>query len=189
MRKIISKKELDKKIRKKQFIAGAILILIMVLSTLGFAFTNKNEDTERIEYKGIEFFKDGGYWYFNINGQSFVTINNPKETEDINFFNYALIQNYANKPLYFSGEQGEHFFEIERNLNRYVLRIGNACLNNEKCIGDFPLKNCSDNVIVYKEAVNESEKIYQEENCVFIISGYQNQTKYADKFLFSILGI
>ena len=47
----------------------------------------------------------------------------------------------------------------------------------------------SDNIIVVKDAVDDIEKIYNEENCIFIETNYANQSRYADRFLFSILGI
>jgi hypothetical protein len=50
-------------------------------------------------------------------------------------------------------------------------------------------------MIIFKEISNNetennvTETMYQEENCVFIFARYENQSKYADKFLFKLLGI
>ena len=61
---------------------------------------------------------------------------------------------------------------------------------SEDCDKDLPIKNCSeDNVIVIKEPEKENENIHQEEKCVYITASFENQTKYADAFLFKILGI
>ncbi len=165
---------------------------LMILSTLGFAFINNSnsQSLDEIEYNGVEFISNGDLWYFYIQDVEFATRYNPEELNDVNFASYNSIQNYQNKPLYFVGETGEHFFEIDRNLReRFVLRINQACFVDEKCEGDFPVKNCSDNLIIFKIPNNENEKIYKEENCVFIVANYTNHVKYADAFLFDILDI
>lgn len=200
MRKIISKQERDKKTRRNQLIIGGILILIMVFSTVGYALSGRGDETnaDKTEYNGIEFVRDNsGYWYFEIQDQQFIIINNPKNISEINFLNTLSINDYSNKPLYFVGDIGEGSSEIARNLaDRFVLRIQQACLDEEDCEGNFPIKNCSiDNIIIFNEISdnetenNKKEIMYQEENCIFIFSEYENQSKYADKFLFKLLGI
>jgi len=208
MRQIISEEEKNKKIKRNQLVLGVILIFLMVFSTIAFAFSNKSSisNTETIKYKGIKFTRDSsGYWNFNINGDSetqFLTTFNPEETQDIQFQTNLNFQNYANKPLYFAGEPGEHISEINRNLGRFALRVNYACLEGEKCENDYPVKECSNNIIVFKEPINnentdnkennnenEEEKIYQQDNCIFIIASYSNMVRYSDKFLFGLLGI
>jgi len=200
MRKIISKEEKDKKTRRNQLIIGGILILIMIFGYGAISLNNKGDTTEedRIKYNGIDFIKDNsGYWYFEIQGQQFIIINNPENISKINFLSILNLNDYSNKPLYFVGDIGEGSSEISRNLiDRFVLRIQQACLDEKECKGNFPIKNCSsDNIIIFKEISgnetedNETETMYQEENCVFIFAQYENQSKYADKFLFNLLGI
>jgi hypothetical protein len=216
MRRIISKSEKNKKTKRTQWILGGILILLMAFSTLGYALSGRGDEESNnkiVEYKGIEFIQDNsGYWYFVIQGQQFIILNNPENISEINFLSTLTFGAYSNKPLYFVGDLGEGSSEISRNLaDRFVLRIQQACLDEEDCEGNFPIKNCSsDNIIIFKEILNnktedkeieenktkineieenEIEMIYQEENCVFIYSQYENQSKYADKFLFTLLGI
>jgi len=192
MRKIISREQKAKKTKQNQIIIGVVLIAIMVFGTLGYAFGGRGEDSEenKINYKGIEFEQDdSGYWHFNIQGYDFVTKHNPTETENILFFNYLTINDYIGKPLYFVSEFNEPIFEISKNLNQFVSRINEACLD-EDCEKDFPIKNCSiENVIVIQESVDEIKEIKQEENCVFITANLEEQTRYTDAFLFRILGV
>ncbi len=194
MRRIITRESRDKKLKRNQLIIGIALIGLMVSSTLGFAFinkTNSSNDIEEIKYKGVRFVRDlNGYWNFNIDGIDFLTKYNPENTEAIDISTSLNLQNYVNKPLYFIGDSGDHFAEIDRNLrDRFVTRISGACLSGEECLEDFPIKSCSeDNIIIIKEDA-ENERIYQEEGCVFITASYANQVRYADAFLFSLLGI
>jgi len=195
MRRIITKEEKDKKTRRNQLIIGGILILIMIFSTVGYALSDRGDETEedRIKYNGIDFIKDNsGYWNFEVQGKQFIILNNPENISRINFISTLNINSYSGKPLYFVGDIGEGSSEISRNLgDRFVLRIQQACLSKENCEGNFPVKNCSsDNLIIFRETSdNETETIYQEENCVFIFSKYENQSKYADKLLLKLLGI
>ena len=195
MQKIITQEEKERKIKRNQLVIGIVLIGLMVLSSLSFAFINNTTNiNEKIEYKGIKFVADGnGYWSFNIQGTDFLTKYNPKETEDISYLNYKNINEYSNKPLYLIGDNGEHFSEISRNLNNIALRINNACLEGDsKCTKNninFPIKKCSSDNIIIIMNVEGIEKIYNKENCVFIETNYANQVRYADRFLFSILGI
>jgi hypothetical protein len=192
MRKIISRETKDNKNKRNQVIVGVFLIGIMLFGTLGYAFGGREEEnSKKIEYSGIEFVQDdSGYWRFNIQGNELVTVYNPEETEEIGFFIYSSINDYVNEPLYFVSEFQEPIFELGRDLNPFVLRIGEACLS-EDCERDFPVKNCSvDNIIIIEEPLDgEGANIYQEENCIFIIANSTEQIKYSDAFLFKILGI
>ena len=192
MRRIKTKEQQDKNVKRNQLIMGIILIGLMVFSTLGYAFSGGEEEegSGEIEYNGIIFMQDnGGYWNFGFQGYEFTTRYNPQETQDISFFSYSALNNYANQPLYFISKSQEVKFEIARNLEPFILRFNDACLD-EDCENDYPIKNCSiDNVIIVNEPEEESEGIYQEEKCVYITASFENQTMYADRFLFGVLGV
>ena len=150
---------------------------------------DENEGT-KLKYNDIAFVRKLDFWEFQINNQKFFTKNSPKEVEDIKFINYNSLGNYQGKPLYFVS-QSDPMIELKSNMYPIVQRISDACLIDEKCEKDLPEKNCSvDNVIIVREPTeNEDERIYQEENCIFIIASYQNQSRYSDAFLFNVLGI
>ena len=79
-------------IGRNQLIVGIILILLMLFSTVGFAFSFgiSGSAVEEIEYNGIEFSRDvnTGYWNFNIDNNDFFTVYNPEEVQDIKFVNH-----------------------------------------------------------------------------------------------------
>lgn len=192
MERILTQEERAKKVRLNQLIIGIVLISLMVFSTLGYALgRNRDEGVEKVEYSSIEFIRDSDYWSFNIQGYDFITKYNPKEVEDISFLSYLSLQNYVNKPLYFVGNYPEPVSELGRNLDSFVLRMHEACLENMNCSDDSPVKNCSvDNVIVIREVLDgSSESFSEDENCVFITADLGNQTRYADAYLFKLLGI
>lgn len=166
----------------------------MIFSTLGYSLINSqynSQDTSKYEYNGIKFTQNSGYWSFQINGNNFLTLYNPDETVEINITNLLSLNDYLGKPLYFDSNSSAAVSEIAQNLNVFATRAQNACISSEECAADYPIKSCSsDNVIVVREPKEgESERIYQQQNCIFIIANDDNQTKYADRLLFNIIGV
>jgi len=194
MKKIVTKDMKKKQDRRNQLIIGIILIGLMLFSTVGFALNGSDDESSEnvVEYNGIEFrVAESGYWNFVIQGFEFNVLHNPLEVEDINFLNLKSLPDYQDKPLYFVGESQEGISELARNLNYFVSRINSACLDEDNCEGDYPIKNCSvDNVIVIEEIEEgEREQIIQEENCIFVSSSLRNETRYADALLFDLIGV
>jgi len=194
MRKIISQKEKNRKKRTTQYIVGGVLIFIMLFSSLGYSFMGGSqieEQTEKINYNGFEFVKQNGLWILYNEDSSFVFRYNPKEVKNSGRIDYGLktIENYVNKPLYFSSENREAESEIYGNLQSYIQRVQYACTENEEnCSESLPVKTCDDNFIIIKNS-NVSE-ITQDKNCVFIYGDSEESLiKLSDEFLFKILKI
>jgi hypothetical protein len=191
MRKITSKQEEEKKRRRNQFLIGGVMILVMLASVLGYAFTKEQQgSSEKIIYNKIQFTKQSsGYWNANIGSYEFSFMYNPEETLKTSSV-LNLLSSYFEKPLYIYSENSEATMEIYRNLfyqNKIVERLQDACLAGEKCENNSPVKTCEDNFIIIKES--NSSEIRQENNCVFILGDAQNLTKLSDSFLFKIIGV
>ncbi len=190
MRKIISKDKKTKKRRIKQFAVGGILVLIMLVSVVGYAFNRgENSNQSELVYNGFKFIEDSGIWYTNIGDFQFSFKYNPNEVESINS-TLKTLNEYNDKPLYFNSENSEAETEIYRNLfyqNQIVQRVQDACMGDEKCSENLPIKNCSDNFIIIKESDNA--EIKQDGNCVFISGKKEDLTKISDSFLFKIIGV
>ncbi|MCX6746912.1 MAG: hypothetical protein NTU63_02135 [Candidatus Pacearchaeota archaeon] len=200
MRKITERTNEEKKTRRNQFLVGGLLILVMVLSVLGYSLgrNNQEEEAEKVIYNGYEFTKTNDFWTTTIGSFQFSFKYNPYETEKISSqINY--LNTYSNKPLYLSGGNMEAETEIYRNLfyqTGIAQRVQYACLQGEKCEdGSFPIKNCTDNFVIIREnnqsdilSQNKSE-IKQQDGCVFITGISENLTSTVDSFLFKIMGI
>jgi hypothetical protein len=211
--KIVSNEDKEKKVQRNQLIIGVVLILIMLFSTIGFAFSFgiTGNAVQEIEYNGVEFFQDPntGFWGFNVDGRDYFTIYNPEDVQNISFVNFKQIGDYADKPVYFIGDAGDGFAELYRALSGDVQRVGGACLD-ENCEEDYPIKNCSvDNIIIVEEVVedrlgdgNESvndividkyvdieEGISTNVNCVYIKAKPENLVRYIDAYIFDLLGV
>ena len=194
MRKILSEEEKAKIIKRNQLIMGALLIGVMIFSTLGYAFSNASRDTNNTSSVTIGdrvYTKENEYWRFTVDGKEFLTRYNPDEVKSIPFSSLLTAGDYKDKPLYFVGEVGEHTIELEQNLGGgFVQRMSNACVAGENCTNDAPVKDCAhDNIIIYKKAEEGKEKIYQEDKCTYLLSRRDHQAEYADVFLFKLLDV
>lgn len=197
MRKINSKKDNDKKQKRNQIILGVLLMFIMFASVLGYSFQG-GESKKKIEFNGLEFIEENGYWITEISGINFGFRNNPLEVE--NFIPpINLLQGYYGKVLYIDSDSEEATSEIGMNFNSIAQRVvPHACLgefnesNNQtylvgECEGDYPIKTCWDNLIVIEES--NFTNVEQDRNCVFIRGPYDKLTELTDSFLFKVLGI
>ncbi len=188
MRKILTREERERKEMMNRVIVGLVLVVIMILSTIGYSFyyTGKS-NVKKIEYSGIEFIlKEDDLWHFEINQYEFATVHNPKETENITSFITSNLLSYQGKPLYFSYDsERKGTEEIIRSIGRFVARIQYVCL--DECEGDLPIKNCSENIIIIKEA--GENLIKQEDNCVYVLAKEGDILKVSDAFIFRILGL
>lgn len=185
MRSITSKKNTNK---AKQLMLGLILVVVMFISVLGYAFQGKEDDSnKKINYNGFEFIDKNGFWFLNIGNSEFVFKHNPNEVEKIDS-QLKYLSYYSGKPLYiFSEDNLEAELEIYRNLQKTALRISPAYLEGEEGNENYPIKTCEDNFIIIKESNNTN--IIQNQSCVFIEGPKENLTKIADEFLFKILDI
>jgi hypothetical protein len=189
MRKLKSKQEIEKKQKKNQIILGILLIVVMFGSVFGVivgSFGEKNSSSN-IQYKGYEFKNQNNYWYTQIGNLEFLFKYFPDEKENNIKTEMDSLAKYSGQQLYIYSENYESEIEIYRNIYPIVQRMQYACLNKEKCNGDYPIKTCEDNFIIIQESlVNE---IYQEENCVFIQGEKEKLPELTDEFLFNIIGI
>lgn len=166
MRKIGSEKEIEKK-RKSTMIGISLFMLgLLVLSTVGY---------------GLIYSGSSGSVQENQNQEQALSLSYPQEAVreipvDVSF----TLNNYAGKTVYIASQNQQVKTEIAYNLGKHVARIQEACYGS--CSEDLPEKSCSDSLIVWQD--NAENKVYQEENCVFI----QGDIRAVDAFLYKILG-
>ncbi len=215
MRKIITKREQEKKAKRNQIIIGGILIFIMFGSMFGYFIFNTKEDERgidgKVNYKGYLFLNKNGFWYLNLGEYNFAFSYNPEEIdrENIKFgksgtgvssgvdgvdnesAELSYLNEYVGKVVYLSYEDDGAFVEISRNLGNIVLRAQGACIEEKGCPENWPVRDCSNNFIIVreKESAEKTGRIYQVENCVFIEGPKDRLVELTDEFFFKIMGI
>ena len=194
MRKIRTKEDHKKSQKKNQIIIGVILIVVMFGSVFGIivnSFDNSNNTQTSVKYNGHTFDYSNGLWNTKVDSSyTFSIMNKPDELSNLTYINNTLhgLNSYVGQPLYIaSGNNYDSAAEIFRNLNPVVERFQNACLANETCEGNYPVKDCTNNLIIVKES--DLPRIYQDQNCVYIEGNSGDLGKLTDSFLLKIAGI
>jgi len=189
MRKILNKKQQKSKERFNQILVGIVLIFLMMLSIMGYSLIGRESTTkkqEKIVYNGFKFSKVNNFWVLEEGEMQFIFKYNPEQVEkidsEVNYLDF-----YYNQPLYISSENAEATSEIYNNLGDLVLRMQNACLTEEGCEEDLPIKGCDSNFIIIRES--NITTINQNESCVFIEGNKEDLVSLTDEFLFKVFGI
>jgi len=182
-----------KKQKRNQLIIGIVLVGVMMLSVFGIVANSFGDDSEEeplIFYNGLEFFKQGSYWYAQIEDFNFIFSNNPNDLNGsyLKFNNsLKLLNNYINKPLYLYSDEPTLNNFINQNLSPFVERMQFACYEEENCPENYPIKECDENFILIIE--EEVPSLEQNGNCVFIKGSYDDLPKVIDEFVLRILGV
>ncbi len=186
MRGIETQEEIKKKERRRARFFSIFMLLILVGSTIGFAFfyspTGQNQKSNQgnANQEDEEFFQSGNAWNVNIGGEIFSFANKPSEVRDIEVETSFVIGDYTNRPLYIDASEAA-YIEIGSTLGRYSERTQKACYdscNNS----ELPEKNCTENLIILESS--QENKVYQNDRCIFI----EGDIKAVDAFLFKTLG-
>jgi len=183
--RIKTKKEVSKEKKKNQLIVGFLLVVLMVLSTLGFSFLSSDSTSSsvKIQENGLEFTRQGYYWTTNLQSQEYYFQYLPSQVSNIQIEGSYSIQDYSNKELYFINSN-EATSQILVNLGRYTSRYQEACLDGFPCESNNPLKTCEDNLIIFEQG-NET-KIYKEDNCVYLVG---DSLRASDALIYKLLNI
>jgi len=187
MRKIATKKDSRRKNKRNQILIGLLLVFVMVASTFGI-ITNSfgNSSLKKVEYNGIEFIPQNGFWVTKIGDFIFAFKYNPYESEK-SIGKINTLNKYSGLPLYIDSEHPEASYEIYNNFKNVALRITPACIDENDCEENLPIKNCEDNLIIINR--NETLKVMQEDNCLFIQGPEENLTRITDGVLYKIVGV
>jgi len=182
MRRIKSQEDIEKRGRRNKLLVGGTLIFLMVFSTAGFALYgssggsgNSGSDSNQ---EGPYY--NGQYWVYNAGGNEFYFTNNVDLAKSVSVEISMTLQNYAAGSLFIDSEREDVTNEISNNIGRFAQRIQRACYG--PCEKDLPEKDCSENLVIWRES--EENKVYQEENCVFI----EGDLIAVDAFLYKVLG-
>lgn len=194
MRKIISKEQAERSSRRKQLIAGGVLVIVMLLSTIGYAFevnlgSNANSGQVNVtKYNGNALAYANGFWNLKIGNLVYTFATNPQEAYKLDansIINPA--SSYSGKPVYIYSQNPEAEAEVLRNMYLLTTLVRNACPQNEaNCDASLPIKTCDDNFVIIKES--NQTGVTQDRGCVYIKGPGANITSITDGFLLRVIG-
>jgi hypothetical protein len=174
---------IERRNNRNKRIIGIVIIALLVLSTAGFALTGLggNLGSTDTTLPDGEVVYNGQYWIYSVSGQQFY-FTHKKEDVNIESFTFNKgFADFAGKPLYIDTESPAVLNEVSLNLGRFVTKMQEVCYGS--CDRDLPEKDCSENLISFKES--QTASIREQENCVFI----EGDLKTVDAFLYKVLGL
>ena len=193
MRKLESKEHRAKKDKKKKYILGALLIFITFGSVFGVivSFMGQGQKAPKaITYHGTVFSPNGTLYTFKWNGGLFGISQAPTNLENLTYsINISKnIYSFSGSPVYIESRDFSPYQELANNLQNTALRVQQACTNASTCFDStFPIKDCSNNVIVVKTA--PQNKIYQNNSCIYIEGNQADLLSLTDVTILKLLGI
>ncbi len=195
MKKLISKTQQKKIQQRNQLIAGSILVLLMVFSTVAYSFMDNNSSSDSssssLVYNGVSFSESSGYYVGEKYGYTIILSNNPKEQLSFPVNMNLSLSDYSGKPLYISSDDYLSSAEINQNFgssfNNLAERVQMACYLDENCTQDYPIKDCQSNLVVVRYSNQSGIESFG--NCTFIYGPEENITYITDKFIMNLFQI
>jgi|SRR3989338_6112467 len=175
MRAIETKEKLEKKRKIKVAIISFFMLFIMVLSTIGFAFMSNNDSADNSQPAT----NNNNRISFEYANQEITLRSTYDDVKNISTNISSTLLDLNGKNIYVSSKNQGILQELSI-LNLISQRFQEGCYG--KCDENLPEKNCTSNLIVWKESLDN--KVYQEENCIFI----EGDMRAADAFIYSIFG-
>ena len=219
LRPIVKKEHKEKKEKKERrnlIIAGAIMIFLMIFSTVAYALLNGQfNDSQKVAYNGFEFNynNENNVWQTTtkISGETKIidAYFLPSELDNLtdNFNGNIFLSDFENKIVYFSinntNNERTATSLIASNLGGYAVRFQFVCspeteLTNAGFCSTLPIKSCSDVenssgilLIELNEILDEkniSEAVYKN-NCLSIKATKEDLIKMAQIVVFKSYSI
>ena len=183
MRKIGSYQAEESKRKRNVQLFSLGLLFLMVLSTVGYAFFSNpdvgNYDGSVSGDTGLRQY--GDKWIFGPNERPIVLSHSPSESNVTELSFSFGIENYLQEPLFIDSENITALNEIAGVFGYYASRMQEACYLS--CERDIPEKDCSENIIVFKDSNINS--VRQQDKCIFI----EGDLRAVDSFVYSLFGI
>jgi hypothetical protein len=171
MRKIETPEHVERRRKRNARIGSVVMLLILVVSSLGYAFMSSDSGTTNGGGSG-KVYSVGDRWALDIGGGTIYFAYPPENVSEIIVDTNLSLQDYYQKPLYISSDSTLVGTEVSYNIGKFSERVQPACYGN--CSLDY--------LIVFKES-NQS-RVSQKQNCIFI----DGDLRALDAFLYKIFG-
>lgn len=178
MRSIQTEDEREKKRKRNTRIMGIVLAVLMLGSTLGYAFSMffSSRTPDPIPLNSTQ---TNQPLVITSNGLSFALMSAMQDINLIPINMTRRVSDYASTTLFIVSEDNLATQELVGVLTNYAGRVQRACYG--PCASeDLPEKTCADNLIVVRS--NMTQSVSQQQNCIFI----DGDIKATDAFLYRL---
>lgn len=179
MNRIGADKQREEKQKRNLGIVGLILLGLMVLSTVGYAFSAR-QTAQPVSPSSSTGQTPDGLWQVTVDGHIFTFQYDPNELKNITDTTSVTRDTYRNKQVYIDSTNPAITNTLGSFLSVYAARVQEGC--NGPCERDIPEKNCtSDIIVVWRDM--PTNRIRQEEQCVII----EGDLRTVQAFLYHLL--
>ena len=183
MRSIETFEAKETRLKKRRVALSVILVVLMLGSTLGYAFSLFGRDTSTgngNENKGLVY--QNGLWTLTRDdGSVLVFSNSLEETRNVSVEINLGLYDYYQQPVFIVSNNSLADLEIGRIINTAANRMQKACYG--ACEEELPEKGCDEFLIIFNES--DEKRVYQENKCIFI----EGDMTSVDAFLYKIVDL
>ncbi len=184
IRRIVSpedKEVEDKKRKNRNKYLGILLLVIMAISSLGYAFISSDK-TENGDSSREGIFEENGQWIARYGDLQLVFYTSPDEAKNVSSNINITLNEFSKSNVYVADKEKVLGGFLVQSIGKYV-SLSDACYGS--CEEDLPEKNCSgsDYLIIWNR--NESNSLNQNGKCIFI----NGDIKSVDAFVYRVFGL
>lgn len=157
--------EEERKKRRNKYL-GIGLLVIMTISSLGYAFISGDEDSdEKDAPRGDGIFEQNGQWIARYGQINLVFNTDPEEAKNVSSDINLNMNNFTQGKVYVADKEGVLIGILTQSIGKYA-SINEACYG--VCAEDLPEKNCSgpDYLIIWNRTAENA--LWESGNCIFI---------------------
>jgi hypothetical protein len=200
-----TRSEQQKRQRTRNIIIGTIIVVLMIMSTVGYVLvdrTSQEEQNGSNTYNGFKFLESINGWQTTVGTNTLVISYLPQELMEFNGTGISSsdLYGFTGKIVYIAisdEQEGYASSDLYNNLNLVALRVNFACPadkeNSSFCQDrNLPIKSCDDASLDSKIIVfnNETKAGYEYKNSCLIIKGQGSEIiKASDNFIYKLFGV
>ena len=180
--------------KKSKLLLVVFIIFIMITSVIGyFSYNNQNQanNINIIDYNGFKFqTTQEGRWITSKNNINFIFDKLPSELENINLPNFQITQDKVYVLYNASNFNPGNDYSVGKlyyTLQNLGIRAVFACINEENCPTQYPIKDCSNEAFYFK--LENTTKVYKDNKCLVIQGNNIGMSSIVDKINLRLLGI
>lgn len=182
MSQIRSLGDIARKEQRRKRISGIFIISLLLLSTLGFAFSMVNFGGQNVQEQVQGFSNNGQYWIYTAGNQQYLFTHHLEEVNASSYNVSKTIADFSGRQIYIDSQLTGGLQEVYSSLGPYLGRVNEACYG--PCNRDLPERDCSSEPFIVIRESNISS-ITENQSCIFI----NGNMKTLDAFLYKVLGI
>ena len=183
MRKVGSIEEESQKRKRYAQIFSIALLVILTVSTLGYAFFSNPDTTSSTPTSSgssvVQQISDG-QWGFDIGSNQILLSTSPEQAKNITLKDQPNLADFTQQVVYIDGSDAVTT-DLTQVLSPYASRVQSACYG--ACNRDVPEKDCNDTLIVWTDS--NKQQIYKQDKCYFI----DGNESAVDAFVYSLFGL